>query len=272
MKQAEADPKLTRTFQHRLLRWFRSHGRDLPWRKTRDPYRILVSEVMLQQTQVDRVLGFYDRFLKRYPTVETLASARPSQVREAWDGLGYYARAKNLHRTARQVTDRHGGQFPRTYQEAQNLPGVGRSTAGALLSFAFDIETPILDTNIKRLLSRVFVQHPSATPSQTERRLWRLSASLIPKGKAWIFNQALMDFGALVCTAKNPRCRPCCFNDICHAYPKLAGKGDERRRSRSLPGLARSPRSPRRGQRGDRSYAQRDETHRRRDRSITDSG
>jgi A/G-specific adenine glycosylase len=185
---------------------------------------------MLQQTQVERVLEYYDRFLKRYPTMEELASARPSQVREAWDGLGYYARPRNLQSTARRVIHHHGGQFPRTYEETDALPGVGRSTAGALLSFAFGIETPILDTNVKRLLSRIFVQRPSPTSAQTERRLWRLSASLIPKGKAWAFNQALMDFGALVCTAKNPRCGVCCFADICRAYPKLMRQRKERRR------------------------------------------
>lgn len=232
MRYGKIDPGLKRIFQRRLLAWYRSHGRDLPWRKTRDPYRILVSEVMLQQTQVERVLGFYDRFLQRYPTVQELASARPGQVREAWDGLGYYARAKHLHRAARQVTSLHGGVFPKTYHEAHALPGVGRSTAGAVLSFAFDIDTPILDTNVKRLLSRVFVQRPSPTPAQTERRLWRLSASLIPKGKSWNFNQALMDFGALVCTARNPRCHACCFTDICRAYPKWVGRRRTRRAGR----------------------------------------
>jgi A/G-specific adenine glycosylase len=220
------DPALKRVFQRRLLQWYRYHGRDLPWRKTRDPYHILVSEVMLQQTQVERVLGFYDTFLTRYPTVEGLASATSSQVREAWDGLGYYARAKNLHRTARRVIHRHGGQFPRNYEETHALPGVGRSTAGALLSFAFGVETPILDTNVKRLLSRIFVQRSSPTAAQTDRRLWRLSAGLIPKGKAWNFNQALMDFGALICTAKNPRCGTCCFTDICRAYPTLMHRKD----------------------------------------------
>jgi len=224
------DPSVKRRFQRRLLTWYQARGRDLPWRRTRDPYRILVSEVMLQQTQVERVLGFYDKFLARYPTVEELASAPPRKVREAWDGLGYYARARNLHRTARQVTHRHGGKFPRRYAEVCALPGVGRSTAGALLSFAFDVPTPILDTNVKRLLSRIFVRRPSPTAAQTERRLWRLSASLIPNGKTWAFNQALMDFGALVCTAKNPRCHSCCFTDLCRAYPKLTRKGTGRRR------------------------------------------
>ncbi|MFQ5657315.1 MAG: A/G-specific adenine glycosylase [Candidatus Methylomirabilales bacterium] len=241
MRRAEIAPTLKRTFQRRLLRWFRSHGRDLPWRNTRDAYRILVSEVMLQQTQVDRVLEFYDKFLERYPTAEELASARPSRVREAWDGLGYYARARNLHRAARRVIHQYGGEFPKGYDEAHSLPGVGRSTAGALLSFAFNSETPILDTNVKRLLSRVFIQRPSPTPAQMERRLWQLSASLIPKGKAWAFNQALMDFGALVCTAKNPRCRTCCFTDICRAYPKLMRERGQarginhRRRIKELP-------------------------------------
>ena len=230
MSRAQVDPALKRRFQRRLLTWYQARGRDLPWRRTRDPYRILVSEVMLQQTQVERVLGFYDKFLERYPTVEELASAPPRKVREAWDGLGYYARARNLHRTARQVLDKYGGKFPRRYEEVHALPGVGRSTAGALLSFAFDMPTPILDTNVKRLLSRIFIRRPSRRTAQTERRLWRLSASLIPNGKTWAFNQALMDFGALVCTAKNPRCHACCFTDMCQTYPKLTRRETGRRR------------------------------------------
>jgi A/G-specific adenine glycosylase len=222
------DPRIMRSFQRRLLRWYRSHGRDLPWRRTRDPYRILVSEVMLQQTQVERVLDFYQPFLQRYPTAEALASARPSQVREAWEGLGYYARATNLHRTARHLT-RRGGTFPTTLEEVDALPGVGRSTAGAVLSFAFHIDAPILDTNVKRLLTRIFIRRSSRIQAQTERRLWQLSSQLTPKGKAWIFNQALMDFGALVCTARHPRCGACCFTDICRAYPTISRHADGRR-------------------------------------------
>jgi A/G-specific adenine glycosylase len=224
MRPRGIDPILRRTFQRRLLRWYRSHGRDLPWRKTRDPYRILVSEVMLQQTQVERVLGYYDRFLKRYPTVEELAAARPGEVREAWDGLGYYARVKNLHQAARKVVKRYGGQFPRSYDEARTLPGVGPYTAGALLSFAFNIEAPTLDTNVKRLLSRVFLRRPPSRPAHREARLQHLNQVLIPRGKAWAFNQALMDFGALICTARTPRCSICCFTDICQAYPTLTRK------------------------------------------------
>jgi len=216
------DPAIVRTFQRRLLRWYRSYGRDLPWRRTRDPYRILVSEVMLQQTQVERVLGYYGKFLRRYPTVDALASARPGEVREAWEGLGYYARAHNLHRAARHLTRRHAGAFPQSFEDVHALPGVGRSTTGALLSFAFHIDTPILDTNVMRLLSRVFMARPSPTRAQTERRLWRLSQAVIPRGKAWIFNQALMDFGALVCTAKRPRCVTCRLADLCRAYPRLS--------------------------------------------------
>jgi A/G-specific adenine glycosylase len=181
----------------------------------------LVSEIMLQQTQVERVLGYYDRFLKKYPTVEELAAARPHEVREAWDGLGYYARARNLHQAARKVVERYDGQFPRSYDEAKTLPGVGSYTAGALLSFAFNIEAPTLDTNVKRLLSRLFIRRPSPRPAHMEVRLKHLNRILIPRGNAWTFNQALMDFGALICTARSPRCGICCFTDICQAYPKL---------------------------------------------------
>lgn len=147
--------RLTR-FQRALLRWYARHGRDLPWRRTRDPYAILVSEMMLQQTQVGRVLDYYPRFLARYPTVESLAAAAPAAVRESWEGLGYYRRALNLRRSAVLVAERHGGRFPADLVALQRLPGIGRYTAGAVAAFAFGQDAPILDTNAARVLSRVF--------------------------------------------------------------------------------------------------------------------
>ena len=198
-----------RDFQIRLLRWFGRHGRDLPWRRTRDPYKILVSEVMLQQTQVDRVREYYGRFLTEYPSVQELAAARPSQVLESWDGLGYYARARHLHRTARMIVREHGGQFPGQVEELMELPGIGRYTAGALVSFAFGRPAPILDTNVRRVLTRVFVRRRPASRVALDRRLWAMAELLIPGGRAWDFNQALMDFGATVCTARNPACSTC---------------------------------------------------------------
>ena len=212
------DAEKVRAFQVRLLRWFRQHGRDLPWRRTRDPYKILVSEVMLQQTQVERVREYYGRFLREYPTIQDLASANPARVRDSWDGLGYYARARNLHAAARTVVRRHGGRFPRHLEDVLALPGVGRYTAGAVLSFAFGEPAPILDTNVRRVLGRIFVRRRSAGAAATERRLWALAEATIPAGDAWGFNQALMDFGATVCTARNPRCSACPMRRHCAYY------------------------------------------------------
>jgi len=217
------DGETLRTFQARLLRWFREHGRDLPWRKTRDPYKILVSEVMLQQTQVDRVRGYYERFLREYPTVRDLATAHPARVREAWEGLGYYARARNLHAAAREVTRRHDGRFPRRLADVMALPGVGRYTAGAVLSFAYGEPAPVLDTNVRRLLSRVFVRRRPASPAQLDRRLWALAENAIPERHAWAFNQAVMDFGATVCTARSPKCGICPMRSICAHYGRTRG-------------------------------------------------
>lgn len=209
------DPLQLRTFQVRLLRWFRKHGRDLPWRKTRDPYKILVSEVMLQQTQVDRVRGYYARFLREYPTIRDLAAAQPGRVRESWEGLGYYARARNLHATARTVTERHRGRFPRRLEEVMALPGVGRYTAGAVVSFAYGEPAPALDTNVRRVLTRIFVRRGAKSAATSDRRLWALAEAVIPPTQAWAFNQAMMDFGAMVCTARTPKCGACPMQSAC---------------------------------------------------------
>jgi A/G-specific adenine glycosylase len=207
-------------FQRRLLAWFRKNGRDLPWRRTRDPYKILVSEVMLQQTQVERVRDYYRRFLREYPTVRDLAAAHPARVRESWEGLGYYARAKNLHAAARTVAERHGGHFPRRVEDVMTLPGVGRYTAGAVVSFAYGETAPVLDTNVRRVLSRVFVRRRPASPAKLERRLWALAEAAIPIGRVWEFNQSLMDFGATVCTARNPKCGICPMRPTCAYYER----------------------------------------------------
>lgn len=214
------DARKIGAFQARLLAWFRQNSRDLPWRRTRDPYKILVSEVMLQQTQVERVREYYGRFLREYPTVRDLAAARPARVREAWDGLGYYARARNLHAAARTIVNEHGGRFPRQVEALQALPGVGRYTAGAVASFAFGEPAPALDTNVRRVLSRIFVRRPPSRPAATERRLWALAAAVIPDGEAWTMNQALMDFGATVCTARSPKCPGCPLRSLCPFYER----------------------------------------------------
>jgi A/G-specific adenine glycosylase len=205
-----------RRFRAKLVRWFRRHGRDLPWRRTRDPYRVLVSEVMLQQTQVGRVVGFYERFLDRFPTLESLAAAPPARVREAWAGLGYYRRAANLHRLARVLVADHGGTIPAEPEALVRLPGVGRYTAGAVASFAFERAVPAVDTNVARVLRRAF--HPRAADAHGERRVWATAAGFVPRPgrSAWIVNQALMELGALVCTAREARCSRCPVRPECH--------------------------------------------------------
>ncbi len=223
-------PEAVRAFQDHLLAWFQHHGRDLPWRRTRDPYKILVSEIMLQQTQVDRVKDYYSRFVRAYPTVQDLAVARPREVRESWDGLGYYARAHHLQDAARRVVRSHAGEFPHQVKELMKLPGVGRYTAGAVASFAYGQPAPILDTNVRRVLTRVFVRRRPARPGALDRRLWALAELLIPDGKAWEFNQALMDFGAVVCTARTPRCQSCGLVPIC-GYQKGTERKSHTRRS-----------------------------------------
>jgi A/G-specific adenine glycosylase len=208
-------PHTAAEFRRRLLRWFRRHGRDLPWRRTRDPYHVLVSEFMLQQTQVSRVQEYYPRFLARYPTVDALAVAPAAVVRETWEGLGYYRRAEYLHRLAQHVVRDHAGVIPADPELLLRLPGVGRYTAGAVASFAYERATPAVDTNVARVLRRVF--HPRLGRSGAERRLWATAAAIVPRrGKtAWAFNQAIMELGALVCTARVARCGECPVRDVC---------------------------------------------------------
>jgi len=217
------DGQQKRQFQQRLRQWYRRYGRDLPWRRTTDPYAILVSEVMLQQTQVERVLEYYRRFLARFPTVAALATASVDTVLAAWQGLGYYRRARNLHLAAQQIMAQHQGVFPDTFEAVAALPGVGRYTAGAVLCFAFGKRAPILDTNVQRVLERVFVRRPATTPGAMQKRLWRLAEEVLPPGTdAWVINQAMMDLGATLCTARNPRCTQCCLQPICYAAPTFA--------------------------------------------------
>lgn len=175
---------------------------------------------MLQQTQVERVRDYYKRFIRQYPTVQDLAEARPAHVRESWEGLGYYARARNLHAAARTIATRHGGRFPRRIEEVQSLPGVGRYTAGAVVSFAYGETAPILDTNVRRVLTRIFVRRRASRAAAMERRLWHLAEAVIPEGEAWAFNQALMDFGATLCTARNPGCSACPMQLFCVFYER----------------------------------------------------
>jgi A/G-specific adenine glycosylase len=201
-------PALVRRFRSRLLAWFAKNGRSLPWRRTRDPYRVLVSEFMLQQTQVSRVTEYYPRFIKRFSSIEALARARPRAVREAWDGLGYYARARNLHELARQVSST-GRQVPDDPAELVKLPGVGRYTAGAVACFAYEKPVATVDTNIRRVIRRVFLGEREK--GKSEERIWQLAAALVPRDgkRAWAFNQGIMELGATVCVARKPKCPEC---------------------------------------------------------------
>jgi A/G-specific adenine glycosylase len=219
-----------RVFQRRLLAWYRIHQRELPWRATRDPYKILVSEIMLQQTQVDRVVPKYREFLRRYPTLEALARARTPQLRRTWYPLGYNVRPLRLRQIARRALRDHGGRIPDSSDGLLAMDGIGRYTAGAVLSFAFERDAPIVDTNIARLLSRYFgltarprtKQRPSSKRTGTfgvGASLWRMAEAVIPKGKGPVINQAMMDFGALICTARAPKCPTCALRRTCRSFP-----------------------------------------------------
>ena len=207
-------------FVRKLLIWYKKAARTLPWRHTRNPYAILVSEFMLQQTQVSRVLDYFPRFMARFPTIDALARSRPKAVMEQWDGLGYYARARNLHKLARQVTRLHDGTLPNSPEELQTLPGVGRYTAGAVACFAYEKAVPAVDTNVRRVLNRVF---GNAKFGMRNAELWGLAATLVPKNgnRAWKFNQAMMELGALVCTARAPKCQDCPVKDHCRYTARL---------------------------------------------------
>jgi A/G-specific adenine glycosylase len=226
------DADRRRAFQRRLLAWYRVHQRRLPWRRTRDPYRILVSEIMLQQTQVDRVLPKYHEFLARYPTLRALASARTPELRRLWFPLGYNVRPLRLRRIARDTLRRHAGRIPDTYDGLIAMEGIGRYTAGAMLSFAFQQDAPIVDTNVARLLARYFGVRGDPRRGAGQRRLWALAAAVLPKGRGPEINQALMDFGALVCTARRPRCPTCPLRRHCRSFPWDAATPARARRDR----------------------------------------
>jgi A/G-specific adenine glycosylase len=205
-------------FSTRLLAWYAENGRDLPWRRTRDPYRIWVAEVMLQQTQVTTVIPYYARFLTHFPTVRALAEAPLDDVLKVWEGLGYYARARHLHAAARQVLEDYGGQIPVTRDVLLSLPGIGRYTAGAVLSIAFGQDVPALDGNVRRVFSRLFAIDKDVTRGAGKRELEHLTVSMLPSGRAGDWNQALMDLGATVCTARAPLCEECPLSEQCEAH------------------------------------------------------
>ncbi|HEU5259784.1 MAG TPA: hypothetical protein VFU41_00015 [Gemmatimonadales bacterium] len=229
-------PNTAQAFTRRLLRWFERAARDLPWRNTRDPYRVLVSEVMLQQTQVSRVREYYPRFLERFPDLARLARAPARAVREAWEGLGYYARARNLHELAKTVAGNGAAgkgvaTLPDDPQALVKLPGIGPYTAGAVASFAYEKAVPAVDTNVARVIRRVFLgmrdagsgmrgggtRSASRIPHPASRRVLQLATALVPKDgkRAWKFNQAIMELGALICVARKPKCPECPVRPTC---------------------------------------------------------
>jgi A/G-specific adenine glycosylase len=212
--------KTIKTLQASLTKWYHHEKRDLPWRNTEDPYCILVSEFMLQQTQVKTVIPYYQRWIKSYPTACILARARESSVLKHWEGLGYYSRARNLHRSAKMIVEEFQNQVPGTWDEILKLPGVGRYTAGAVLSIAYNQNVPVLDGNVKRVLSRLFCLKENGANPASENRLWQIAEQLLPSGSAGDFNQALMELGATVCLPQKPLCLLCPLNTVCRAKRK----------------------------------------------------
>ena len=209
-------------FRRRLLAWYREHGRELPWRTTSDPYHILVSEIMLQQTQVDRVLPKYHQWLDKYPSLAALASAAEADVAETWRPLGYNIRPRRLQSIARESVERYGGELPSDHETLMSFKGIGAYTAGAIRSFAFGQRAAILDTNVARVLYRVFVGRGDIKAHKMRKRLWSLSEALVPYKHVFDFNQALMDFGATRCTARKPKCDACPMARSCTSFPRMS--------------------------------------------------
>lgn len=209
-----------KTFQSRLLEWFRAHQRDLPWRASRDPYRIWVAEVMLQQTRIAAVIPHYQRFLDRFPTVESLAGTAQSEVLKLWSGLGYYSRARNLHAAAKQIVAQHGAEFPRKLDAALELPGIGAYTAAAVLSIAYDAPLAVLDGNVARGLARLYAIRGDLRTPKTWRALTEAANRLLAKDSASDWNQSLMELGELICTPQSPRCGLCPVEHWCRARAK----------------------------------------------------
>lgn len=232
---------LVHRFQTRLLAWYARHGRDLPWRRTRVPYRVLVSEIMLQQTQVDRVVPKYRQFLRAFPTLRRLAAADVDDVRRLWYPLGYNARPVRLHAIARETLARYRGRLPADAETLRALPGIGRYTAGAILAFAYGRDVAVLDTNVRRVLGRVFLGPRRLAALRGDRALWALADALVPPGRGYDFNQALMDFGATWCTPRRPRCGACPMRGFCASRPRPATAGPRSRHRRAAPLSAGPP-------------------------------
>ncbi|UCB49913.1 MAG: A/G-specific adenine glycosylase [Deltaproteobacteria bacterium] len=212
--------KALRAISDRILSWYGRHKRDLPWRKTRNPYFIWVSEVMLQQTQVDTVIPYYHRFLKQFPTIEALAKASLQEVLKAWENMGYYARARHLHAAAGEVVNRMGGKIPQTWDELIRLPGIGSYTASAILSFAFGKTFPTVDGNAQRVLCRLHAIQEPIDQSSTQKKVYELAARMIPSKDPASFNHGIMELGATICKPRSPLCNTCPVADLCLAIQK----------------------------------------------------
>ena len=217
---AKLDSKWKQSLRHRLSTWFQSNSRDLPWRRTRDPYHVWVSEIMLQQTQVVTVIPYFERFIVKFPTIAALASADEDQVLRLWEGLGYYRRARQLHKAARVIVAEHDGVFPRDPGAVKALPGIGRYTAGAILSIAFDAREPILEANTIRLFSRLIAYRDDTTSTEGQRILWGAAEDFLPRKNVGDFNQALMELGSEICTPRDPRCEVCPVAMLCPTRAK----------------------------------------------------
>ena len=204
-------------FRRRLRGWYKKHARDLPWRQSRDPYLVWISEIMLQQTQVGTVEPYFLRFRDAFPTIEALAAAEEENVLRHWEGLGYYRRARQLHQAAIVLAEKHGGRFPDDPEAVRSLPGIGRYTAGALLSLAFDARQPILEANTIRLFCRLLAHGEQPTSSGSQRLLWEMAEAVLPRRGAGMFNQALMELGSQICTPKSPKCGDCPVAELCRA-------------------------------------------------------
>jgi A/G-specific adenine glycosylase len=211
------DRRWRQSFTRKLRTWFDKAKRDLPWRRSRDPYRIWVSEIMLQQTTVAAVIAYFERFMAAYPTVVELAAAPERDVLRLWEGLGYYRRARQLHAAAQEITGEHGGTFPSEPAAIRALPGIGRYTAGAIASIAFDLPEPILEANTVRLLSRLSAYRDDPLARAGQEHLWAWAAAIVPTKEPGLFNQALMELGALICTPREPQCEACPVASLCAA-------------------------------------------------------
>ena len=226
-----------RRFRSRLLDWYAHNKRELPWRDSGNPYHVWVSEIMLQQTRVDQMQPFFERFTAAFPTVEALADASQEEVLKAWEGLGYYARARNLHRAAQRLVEAYGGRLPERYEELVDLPGIGPYTAAAVSSIAFDRDHPVLDGNVTRVLCRILMIAGDPRKAAVKAALIAAGERLLARGRSGDFNQAMMELGARVCTPASPACGECAVMEMCRARAELDDPAQ-------LPTKARKPARP----------------------------